>query len=164
MSFESVKAYFESEGLGDRVHTVEHSSATVEEAAEAIGCKPKQIAKTMSFYVEESPIIIVMAGDAKIDNKKYKAQFHKKARMIPWEEVEAVVGHAPGGVCPFALKEDFPVYLDVSLKRFKTVYPAAGSGHSFVRLSVDELNCYAKPQAWIDVCAGWYVNESGGST
>ena len=159
MSFLSVKDYFEGIGLADRVHAVEHSSATVEQAAEAIGCEPKQIAKTMSFYVEDAPIIIVVAGDAKVDNKKYKNHFHKKAKMIPWDEVERTIGHAPGGVCPFAVKENVAVYLDVSLKRFHTVYPAGGNGNSFVRLTVPELEKYAAPKAWVDVCTGWYVNE-----
>lgn len=159
MSFESVKSYFASYGLEDRVHAVAHSSATVEEAAEAIGCQPKQIAKTMSFFVEDRPILIVVAGDARIDNKKYKVFFHKKAKMIPWDQVETVIGHAPGGVCPFAVAQGVEVYLDVSLKRFERVYPAGGDGNSFVSLSIPELQQYANAKAWVDVCDRWFINE-----
>jgi len=160
MSFQRVKTYFKSFGLGDRVHAVEHSSATVEEAAEAIGCQPRQIAKTMSFYVDDQPILVVVAGDARIDNKKYKAAFHKKAKMIPWEDVEAVIGHAPGGVCPFAIAPEVAVYLDVSLKRFGRVYPAGGDGNSFVDLNLAELQQYSRARDWVDVCSGWFVNDN----
>ena len=159
MSFQSVKSYFEGYGMADRVHAVEHSSATVEEAAEAIGCQPKQIAKTMSFFVDDQPILIVVAGDAKIDNKKYKAAFHKKAKMIPWAEVEAAIGHAPGGVCPFAVAPEVTVYLDVSLKRFERVYPAGGDGNSYVDLNLPELQKYSHAKDWVDVCSGWFVND-----
>lgn len=154
MSFAKVKSYFEKYGLGDRVQAVAHSSATVESAAEAIGCQPKQIAKTMSFYLGDKAIVIVMAGDVKINNQKYKTAFHKKAKMIPYDEVEAQIGHAPGGVCPFSVKDGVTVYLDISLKRFDTVYPAGGDGNSFVKLTVSELEKYAKPAAWVDVCTG----------
>ena len=156
MSFESVKKYFESVGLGERVIALEKSSATVEEAAEAIGCEGKQIAKTMSFFVDEKPVLIVMAGDARVDNKKYKAFFGQKARMIPGDQVEEAVGHAPGGVCPFDVHEGVTAYLDVSLQRFERVFPAAGSGHSAVDLTIPELVEHAKSVGWIDVCKGWY--------
>lgn len=159
MSFECVKQYFEAAGMGQRVMALEKSSATVEEAAEAIGCHPKQIAKTMSFFLDDKPILIVTAGDAKVDNKKYKMEFHQKAKMIPGEQVENCVGHAPGGVCPFAIKPDVAVYLDVSLKRFERVYPAGGSGHSAVELSLKELETYSNCAGWVDVCKGWFVNE-----
>lgn len=152
MSFPAVKAYFESLGMGDRVLEFDLSSATVELAAQVLGCKPDQIAKTMSFLVHDEPIVIVSAGGARIDNAKYKAQFHQKAKMIPWDLVESYTGHAPGGVCPFALKEGVSVYLDESLKRNPIVYPAAGSGHSAVRLSIRELESSAAPAGWIDVC------------
>lgn len=155
MSYEAVKSYFENAGMGQRVMNLEKSSATVEEAAAAIGCEPKQIAKTMSFLQDEKPVLIVTAGDAKIDNKKYKAAFQKKARMIPGELVEGCIGHAPGGVCPFAVKPEVVVYLDVSLKRFEKVYPAAGSGHSAVELSLTELEQYSNYVQWVDVCSGW---------
>lgn len=158
MSFESVKKYFNDVGLGQRVIALEKPSATVEEAAEAIGCQVKQIAKTMSFFAEDKPILIVTAGDAKIDNKKYKETFHQKAKMIPADQVEKYIGHSPGGVCPFALKEGVTVYLDVSLKRFDRVYPAGGSGHSAVDLTLDELMEYSAFSGWVDTCKGWFVN------
>lgn len=152
MSFERVKQYFETQGAGDKVMELTHSSATVELAAEAIGCEPAHIAKTMSFLMGEGAILIVTAGDVKIDNKKFKETFHQKAKMIPADQVEALIGHAPGGVCPFVIKESVPVYLDVSLKRFDIVYPAAGSGNSAVRLTLPELEHYSHSREWIDVC------------
>ena len=155
MSFEHVQKYFTKNGLGERVIELEQSSATVEMAATALGCYPKEIAKTMSFLVEDLPILIVTAGDAKVDNKKYKTQFQQKAKMIPGDLVETTIGHAPGGVCPFAIKPGVRVYLDVSLKRFEIVYPAAGSGNSAVKLSIPELETYAQTQTWIDVCKDW---------
>ena len=155
MSYENVKQYFEDNNLGERVKVFVHSSATVEEAAEAVGCEPKQIAKTMSFLLDNGPILIVTAGDSKVDNAKYKAAFHQKAKMIPADSVEKLIGHAPGGVCPFAVNPGVTVYLDVSLKRFDIVFPAAGSGHSAVELSVEELERYSGMPAWVDVCKGW---------
>ena len=155
MSFESVKKYFEDAGIGNQVIHTDKPSATVEEAAAAIGCEPKQIAKTLSFFVGEQPILIVAAGDAKVDNKKYKDRFGLKAKMIPRELVEESIGHAPGGVCPFAIKEGVPVYLDESLHRFERVYPAAGSGHSAVDLSIAELEKYSHYTDWVDVCKDW---------
>ncbi len=155
MSVEKVQKYFDDLGLGDRIIIPERSSATVEEAALAIGCEPKEIAKTMSFLVSGEPMLIVTAGDAKVDNAKYKAAFHEKARMIPGDQVEGYIGHPPGGVCPFAINPGIPVYLDVSLRRFGTVYPAAGSGHSAVKLTVDELEDLSGSAGWVDVCKGW---------
>lgn len=152
MSLEKVKQYFHEFGLEDRVKVLSQSSATVEAAAVAVGCEPARIAKTMSFLVGDEAILIVAAGDVKIDNKKYKEFFHQKAKMIPFDEVEKYVGHAPGGVCPFVIPEGVKVYLDVSLKRFEIVYPAAGTGSSAVELSVDELAKYSKMLEWIDVC------------
>lgn len=152
MSFEKVKAWFDSIGMGERVRHFELSSATVELAAQAVGTVPAQIAKTLSFLVEEQPILIIAAGDAKIDNKKYKELFHKKAKMIPPEQVEALVGHAPGGVCPFLTRDGVVSYLDVSLKRFEIVYPAAGDAHSAVELSPDEFARLLPEAQWIDVC------------
>lgn len=119
MSYENVKSYFENVNMGQRLMVFEKSSATVEEAANAVGCEPKQIAKTLSFLQSEGPILIVTAGDARIDNKKYKALFHQKAKMIPGDQVESHIGHVPGGVCPFAVKPEVVTYLDVSLKRLK---------------------------------------------
>lgn len=152
MSLEKVKQYFRGFGLEDRVKVLAQSSATVEAAAIAVGCEPARIAKTMSFLVGDEAILIVAAGDVKIDNKKYKEFFHQKAKMIPFDEVEQYVGHAPGGVCPFVIPEGVKVFLDVSLRRFEIVYPAAGTGNSAVELSVDELAIYSKMSEWIDVC------------
>lgn len=152
MSFEKVKAYFDGQGIGDKVLEFEQSSATVALAAAAVGCEPAKIAKTMSFYVDDAPVLIVTAGDTKVDNKKFKAYFHQKAKMISFEEVEAATGHAPGGVCPFVLKEGIKVYLDESMKRFDVVYPAAGSSNSAVKLTIHELEKYTGYIEWIDVC------------
>ena len=152
MSFEKVKAWIDTIGMGARVKHFEASSATVELAAQAVGTAPAQIAKTLSFLVDEQPILIVAAGDAKIDKKEYKALFHKKARMIPPEDVEEIIGHAPGGVCPFLTKEGVVSYLDQSLKRFDVVYPAAGDAHSAVELSPEEFGRLLPEAAWIDVC------------
>lgn len=155
MSFEAVKQYFESVGLGGNVLLLEKPSATVAQAAEAVGCEEKQIAKTMSFFVDNKPILIVIAGDARVDNKKFKGVFHQKAVMIPAEQVESAVGHAIGGVCPFVIHDDVTVYLDISLKRFAWVYPAAGNGNSAVKLSLEELEKHSACKEWIDVCKDW---------
>ncbi len=152
MSLEKAKEFLRKKGMADRVIELDQSSATVPLAAQALGVEPGMIAKTMSFYLDEGPILILTEGTARIDNKKYKAQFHKKAKMIPASEVEEAVGHAPGGVCPFGVKEGIPVYLDQSLKRFETVYPAAGNAHSAVRLSIPELEACSDFTAWVDVC------------
>ena len=136
MSIEKVKEYFRQYGMEDRVWEKEHSSATVEEAAEALGCEPQRIAKTLSFQAGDRVVLVVTAGDRKIDNKKYREQFGCKAKMLKFEEVEDLVGHAVGGVCPFAVKEGVEVYLDESLKRFETVFPAAGSSNSMIELSI----------------------------
>lgn len=155
MSFEKVKAYFGTLGMKDRVIDLAQSSATVALAAEALGCEPAHIAKTMSFYLDNTPLIVVVAGDARIDNHKFKETFHKKAKMIPGEECESAIGHRPGGVCPFCLPQGVPVYLDISLKRFETVYPAAGTDHSAVRLSIHELEKSSGSKGWVDVCKNW---------
>ena len=157
MSIEKVRAYLRSLGLEDRIMELPQSSATVELAAQALGCEPAKLAKTMSFLLGEEPILILTAGDARVDNHKFKETFHIKAKMIPWEQVEALVGHAPGGVCPFAVPENVKVYLDVSLKPFDTVYPAAGSSNSAVRLSVEELEKSSGSIGWVDVCKGQQV-------
>ena len=161
MSYEKVKAYFDSVGKGERVTVREHIGDTVLHAAEAIGCRPEHIVKTMSFIQDGKPVLICMAGDAKIDNPKYKACFHQKAVMVPGDQVEELIGHVPGAVCPFAVKEGVRVYLDVSLKRFETVHTAGGSLNSTVMLSLDELEQYAAPEGWVDVCKGWFVNGDG---
>ena len=128
------------------------SSATVELAAQALHVEGQRIAKTLSFYVDDHVVLIVAAGDAKIANPKYKAQFHIKAKMIPYDEVEAYVGHAPDGVCPFGVNEGVAVYLDESLRKFDTVYPAAGNGHTAVKLTLQELEAAAGAEGWVDVC------------
>lgn len=152
MSFTSVKAYFEDIGMGERVRILTESSATVELAAAAVGCEPCQIVKTLSFLVGDEPILIVMAGDMKIDNAKYKSKFRQKAKMIPADLVEAYIGHGIGGVCPFAVKPEVAVYLDASLKEKESVYPAAGNEHSIVELSVEELEQVTSYREWVDVC------------
>ena len=152
MAIDKVKAYFRQYGIEDRVMEFDVSSATVELAAEALHCEPCRIAKTLSFMVNGSPVLIVAAGDARIDNPKYKAQFAAKAKMLTPDEAIELVGHAVGGVCPFAVNEDVTVYLDRSLQRFETVFPAAGSSQSAIELTLPELEKYANSAGWIDVC------------
>ena len=152
MAVEKVREYLKEYHMEDRILEFDVSSATVELAAQAVGCEPERIAKTMSFLVNEEVILIVTAGDVKIDNKKYKQHFHAKAKMISFEEVEEHTGHAPGGFCPFAVREGVRAYLDESLKRFETVYPAAGSANSAVRLTPQELEHCIENVTWIDVC------------
>ena len=160
MSIERVRAYFKTFGIEDRIREFEVSSATVELAAAAVGVEGARIAKSLSFKVEDKPVIIVVAGDAKIDNSKYKAQFHTKAKMLTHEEAHSLIGHDVGGVCPFALPEDVKVYLDVSLKRFETVFPAAGSDNSAIELTCEELEAYSSHFVeWVDVCKGWNPPE-----
>ena len=160
MSIEKVKAYFKPLGIEGRIREFDVSSATVELAAVAVGVEGARIAKSLSFKVEDKPIIVVVAGDAKVDNSRYKAQFHTKAKMLTHEEAHELIGHDVGGVCPFALPEDVKVYLDVSLKRFGTVFPAAGSSNSAVEMTCDELERYASNFVeWVDVCKGWRPEE-----
>ena len=155
MSVEKVRAYFARFGMEDRVNELPQSSATVDLAAAALGVEPGRIAKTLSFLVGERPILIVAAGDTKIDNSKYKARFHTKAKMLTQEQAREMTGHAVGGVCPFANPEGVRTYLDVSLRRFATVFPAAGSSNSAIELTCDELAEYSHSLGWIDVCKGW---------
>lgn len=152
MSIEKVKAYFKNFGMEDRVMEFDASSATVELAAQALNCEPQRIAKTLSFLVDGHAVLIVAAGDARIDNHKYKEQFGKKAKMLSPDEVVELVGHAVGGVCPFAVKEGAEVYLDASLKRFETVFPACGSSNSAIELTIPELEKYSGFLQWVDVC------------
>lgn len=152
MSIVRVKEYFESYGMAHRIQEFEESSATVALAAKALGCEPERIAKTLAFQTQEESILIVTAGDTRIDNSKYKAFFKTKAKMIPAAETEAKIGHTIGGVCPFAVNEGVIVYLDESLKRFNTIFPACGSANSAIELSLDELEKYSHFQEWIDVC------------
>ena len=155
MSIEKVKAYFAQYGMQERILEFPVSSATVELAAEALHCEPCRSAKTLSFMVGEKPVLIVAAGDTKIDNPKYKAQFGTKAKMLTPEQAETLVGHAVGGVCPFAVQPGVAVYLDASLKRFETVFPACGSSNSAIELTIPELERYSGYTAWVDVCKGW---------
>lgn len=152
MAVEKVKEFFGKLGLEDRIQEFDVSSATVELAAEALHCEPCRIAKTLSFTVDGNPILIVAAGDTKIDNPKYKAQFGTKAKMLSPDEVQAMIGHAVGGVCPFAVNDGVTVYLDESLKRFQTVFPACGSSNSAIELTIEELERFSDYKAWIDVC------------
>ena len=156
MAIEKVREYFRALNMEDRVIEFATSSATVELAAQAVGCEPSRIAKTLSFLLESGAILIVAAGDAKIDNAKYKAKFATKAKMLGLDEVEAIIGHGVGGVCPFAINEGVKVYLDESLKRFETVFPACGSSNSAIELTCDELEQYSCAFVeWVDVCKGW---------
>ena len=152
MAIEQVKEYFKKYNMEDRIIELPTSSATVKEAAESLGTEEALIAKTLSFIIEDKPILIVAAGDAKIDNAKYKGFFHTKAKMIPFEDVNNLIGHNIGGVCPFAINEGVTVYLDESLKRFEHVYPACGSSNSAIKLTIEELEKYSNYTTWIDVC------------
>lgn len=152
MAIERVREYFAKFGIEDRIQEFTVSSATVELAAQALGCAPERIAKTLSFYTADGVALIVAAGDARIDNPKYKAQFGEKARMLKFEDAEELIGHAVGGVCPFAVNDGVSVYLDESLKRFETVFPACGSSNSAIELSIAELEKYSGYKEWIDVC------------
>lgn len=151
MAIEKCREYFREFNMEDRILEFEQSSATVELAALAAGCEPERIAKTMSFKIEGEPILIVMAGDARIDNSKYKGQFHTKAKMLTPEEVIEFIGHAVGGVCPFGINDGVTVYLDESLKRFETVFPACGSSNSAIELNISELERYSNFSKWIDI-------------
>lgn len=155
MAIEKVKAYFREHGMEERIQEFDESSATVELAAKALHCEPQRIAKTLSFMLENEAVLIVAAGDAKIDNPKYKEKFGKKAKMLSLDEVETLVGHAVGGVCPFVVNEGVKVYLDVSLKRFETVFPACGSSNSAIELTIPELEKYSGYAEWVDVCKGY---------
>ena len=155
MSIERVKEYFKGYGMEDRVLEFPVSSATVERAAAALGCEDRRIAKTLSFLVDGAAVLIVAAGDARVDNGKFKAFFHTKAKMLSPQEAADLVGHAVGGVCPFGVNEGVTTYLDISLKRFETVFPACGSSNSAIELTLPELERLSQARAWIDVCKGW---------
>ncbi len=152
MSYEKAKTYLEEKGYADNIIIPETKSGTVEEAANALGVKPEMIAKTLSLLIHDEVILIVTEGTSKIDNHKYKQTFHIKAKMIPYDEVETLVGHAPGGVCPFGIHEGIKVYLDKSLQKFETVYPACGSDQSAVKMSIQELEDASNYVKWVDVC------------
>ncbi len=159
MSIERARAYLAEKGVADRIRELDHSSATVELAAEALGVEPARIAKTLSFMLHETPILIVAAGDAKIDNHKYKSFFGVKAKMLTPEEAETLIGHAVGGVCPFGVPENVKIYLDRSLTRFETVFPACGSSNSAIELTIPELEELSEMAEWVDVCKGWESEE-----
>ena len=152
MSFSKAKEYLQKYNLQERIMEFETSSATVDMAAEAIGCTNGEIAKSLSFVVDEKPILVIVAGDKKIDNPKFKAEFHTKAKMLPFDDVERLIGHAVGGVCPFGINENVDIYLDVSLKKYDTVYPACGSSNSAVKLKLNELEQIIPYNKWVDVC------------
>ena len=152
MSVDKVKKYFAGYGMESRVLEFDVSSATVELAAAALNCEPGRIAKTLSFLVGEQPILIVSAGDVKIDNAKYKATFGKKAKMLTQEQVTELIGHAVGGVCPFAINPGVDIYLDASLKKYETAFPACGSSNSAIELTMPEMEKYSGYKEWIDVC------------
>lgn len=155
MSIQRVREYLSTMDMDDKIMEFEVSSATVELAAKAVGCEPERIAKTMSFMVDGKAILIVIAGDAKVDNQKYKARFATKAKMLSPDQVTELIGHAVGGVCPFAVNEGVAIYLDESLKRFDKVYPAAGSDSSAIGLTLPELEKLSGSSEWVDVCKGW---------
>ena len=156
MAIERVREYFKKFGIEERIQEFQVSSATVELAAEALNCEEKRIAKTLSFKVDDNVILIVAAGDTKIDNGKYKSKFHKKAKMLSSDEVLELVGHGVGGVCPFGINDGISVYLDISLKRFETVFPACGSSNSAIELTIKELEKYSGYIEWVDVCKEWH--------
>ena len=155
MAIDKVREYFRKYGMEERIQEFHESSATVELAALALHCEPCRIAKTLSFLVDGHAVLIVMAGDAKVDNGKFKAMFGTKAKMLTSDEVEALVGHAVGGVCHFSVREGAKVYLDQSLKRFETVFPACGSSNSAIELTMEELEKYSGHTSWVDVGKGW---------
>ena len=155
MSIEKVRAYFDAFGIADRILEFDVSSATVELAALALGVEGKRIAKTLSFLVGDNCVLVVAAGDARIDNAKFKAFFHVKAKMLPHDAVPEYIGHVVGGVCPFAVKDGVAVYLDKSLQRFETVYPACGSSNSAIELTIAELERYSGFSEWVDACKDW---------
>ncbi len=155
MAIEKVRAYFREQGMEERIREFDTSSATVDLAAAALGCEPQRIAKSLAFMADGHALLVVTAGDAKIDNSKYKAQFRTKARMLSPQEAETLTGYAVGGVCPFAVPKDVDIYLDVSLKRFETVFPACGSSSSAIELTIAELERHSGYIEWVDVCKGY---------
>ena len=152
MAIDKARKHLKEYKLDDRIIEFDDSSATVKEAAERLNCEEKDIVKTLSFLVGEEPIVICVSGDSRIDNSKYKEEFHTKAKMIPFEDVEKLIGHAVGGVCPFGINDNVKVYLDESLKKLDTMYPAAGSSNSAVRLNIKELESTLKEYKWVNVC------------
>lgn len=156
MAIEKVREYFKQYGLDSQILEFKDSSATVDLAAAALGCEPSRIAKSLTFIGTQKPIMIVCAGDAKIDNSKFKSQFGLKAKMLSFEDAESLIGHAVGGVCPFAINDGVQVFLDESLKRFDFVFPACGSSNSAIKLTIPELEKHSNFCAWVDVCKDWH--------
>ena len=152
MSIEKVRSYLSEYGFEEKIQEFDVSSATVELAAAALGCEGKRIAKSLTFLVDRKAVMIVAAGDVKVDNRKFKDRFHQKATMLTAEQVETLIGHKVGGVCPFAINDGVSVYLDESLKRFETVFPACGSSNSAIELTIPELEKLSGYQEWVDVC------------
>ncbi len=155
MAIEKVREYLKKYSMDDKILEFDVSSATVELAAQALGCEGCRIAKSISFMVNDNAILVVAAGDAKVDNAKFKAKFETKAKMLTPEQTEELIGHAVGGVCPFAINDGVKVYLDESLKRFHTVFPACGSSNSAIELTIAQLEQYSKFTEWVDVCKNW---------
>lgn len=155
MAIDQVRAYLRAFGAEERILEFPVSSATVALAAQALGCEEARIAKTLSFAQGEGCILVVAAGDAKVDNAKFKARFAMKAKMLSPDDAQRLVGHAVGGVCPFGVNAGVPVYLDESLRRFETVFPACGSANSAIELTLDELERFSGAESWVDVCKGW---------
>lgn len=162
MSIERARSWLAQFGADQRILELEQSSATVALAAEALGCAPERIAKTLSFMLDGNPILIVAAGDARIDNHRYKASFGSKAKMLSPAKAADLVGHAVGGVCPFGVNEGTKVYLDESLRRFETVFPACGSSNSAIQLTIPELEQFSASCGWVDVCKDWQRNDNAG--
>ncbi len=155
MSAIIAKEHLQRKGLADHITVHQNTIDTVEHAAQQIGCSEAQIAKTLSFLVEDKPVIIVMAGDGRVNSSKFKALFHAKPHMLPRDQVNDLIGHEPGGVCPFGVPEDVPVWLDISMKRFDVVHPAGGDEYTSVALTIEELEHAVESAGWCDVCRGW---------
>lgn len=155
MSAEKVRSFLKARGMEDRITTHKETIDTVEHAAEQIGCTEAEIAKTLSFLVDGKAVIVVMAGDTRVNSSKFKAQFHEKPHMVPRDDVERLTGDVPGGVCPFAIPEGVPIWLDISLKRFQWVHPAGGDTFTSVKISPEELEKVSGAAGWCDVCKGW---------
>lgn len=160
MRNEKVAEYLRAKGFEDRIEDHTQTIDTVEHAARQIGCSEAEIAKTLSFIVDDKPVIVVMAGDGRVNSSKFKAKFHTKPSMVPRDMVETLIGFQPGGVCPFGIKEDIPVWLDISMKRFEYVHPAGGNDFTSVKLTPDELEKASGALGWCDVCKGWEADEN----
>lgn len=152
---EKVKHFLVQKNLGDRLTVHEQTIDTVEHAAQRMGCSESEIAKTLSFIVDEKPVVVVMAGDGRVNSSKFKAQFHTKPHMVPRDKVEELIGFQPGGVCPFAVNENIPIWLDISMKRFRYVHPAGGNEFTSVKITPDELELASGAEGWCDICKGW---------